>query len=255
MGRPLYLTAFVALIATATAIEPQTCPGPNEWFTAEFVALADVLINVSDSMLVPDVNLHFFREIMHFSEKEIEDVTEEALDFFNTKYGLNFLTSAPDQQGRRFFENAIFYAFEFSPAVQYTITFNRWLINGRTKSTCFPNRDGGFGVFFTAEQTLRGTYGGVEGKPIRPGEMVVWGFYNIPVCPQQPLVIQYSSGTPFRSEPIDGFTVINCDLNHRELGTGSARGIAIATPSDDDPNIIHWSIRNLFTFPANPGLP
>ena len=59
MGMPLYLTAFVALIATATAVEPPTCPGPNEWFTAEFVALADVLINVSDAMLVPDVNLHF----------------------------------------------------------------------------------------------------------------------------------------------------------------------------------------------------
>ena len=79
---------------------------------------------------------------MHFIEKEIEDVTEEALDFFNTKNGLNFLTSTPDQQGRRFIDNAIFYAFELSPTVQYTITFSRWLINGCTKSTCFPNRDG-----------------------------------------------------------------------------------------------------------------
>jgi len=35
-------------------------------------------------------------------------------------------------------------------------------------------------------------------------EAVVWGFYNIPVCPQQPLVIQYESRTPFRKVPVDG---------------------------------------------------
>lgn len=39
--------------------------------------------------------------------------------------------------------------------------------------------------------TYGGTYGGPEGKKIHPNEAVVWGFYNIPVCPQQPLVIQY----------------------------------------------------------------
>lgn len=51
---------------------------------------------------------------------------------------------------------------------------------------------------------LSGTYGGPEGKKIHPDEAVVWGFYNIPVCPQQPLVIQYESRTPFRKVPVDG---------------------------------------------------
>jgi len=37
--------------------------------------------------------------------------------------------------------------------------------------------------------TYGDTYGGPEGKKnlIHPNEAVLWGFYNIPVCPQQPL--------------------------------------------------------------------
>ena len=52
--------------------------------------------------------------------------------------------------------------------------------------------------------TYGDTYGGPGGKKIHPNEAVVWGFYNIPVCPQQPLVIQYESRTPFRKVPVDG---------------------------------------------------
>ncbi len=192
---------------------------------------------------------------MLYTEQEIEDATQDAIEFFSTKYGLDFSASQPDELGQRVFENAIFHAFEASPESGYTITFNRWIINGRPKSLCFPNRDGGFIVSFTSEQTLRGTYGGPEGKQIQPGGLLLWGFYNIPVCPQEPLVIHYVSGTPFRAEPVDGLGVINCDLFHRVLGKGIAQGLVSVTPMPDDPTIVHFTIRNVFTFPAHPSLP
>ncbi len=254
MGIPAYFVAVAALIAATTAIEPQECPGPNEWFTAAFVSLTDKLVPLNLTTVSPDVDFRFFREIMHFSEEEIEKATEDAITFFRTKFGLDFSNTQPNDLGQRFFENAIFSPFVVSEDIESTITFNRWIVNGRTKSICFKNRDGGFLVSFTAERTLFGTYGGSQGKVILPGGGLTWGFHNIPVCPQQPLVIRYESGTPFRTEPVDGIGIINCDLYHRELGEGTSRGIAIVTPTDD-PDIIHFSFRTVFTFPRSPGLP
>ena len=249
-----YVIAVSVLITAAVSVQPQQCPGPNDWFTAEFVSLADQVVPISFTIPTPDVNLKFFREIMHFSDAEIEDATEDAINFFSTRFGLDFSDQQPDELGRRFLGDATFFAVEAAPELKYTVTFSRWLISGRTNPTCFENRDGGFLVAFSSETMLYGTYGGVEGKPIQAGEIVVWGYYNIPVCPQQPLVIQFESGTPFRTEPVDGIAVINCDLYHRELGKGVARGVAVATPTDN-PEMIRFTVHNTFTFPANPNSP
>ncbi len=121
----IYLTTLVTIIATATAIEPQTCPGPDEWFTSVFVSLADAVVPVSVTSLSPDVDLKFFKDIMLYTDQEIEDATQDAIEFFSTKYGLDFSASQPDELGQRFFENATSFAFELSPEVGYTITFNR----------------------------------------------------------------------------------------------------------------------------------
>ncbi len=249
-----YFIAFGALIAAATAVEPQECPGPNEWFTSEFVSLADKLVPADALDLTPDVDLRFFREIMFFSEEEIEESTKKAIEFFNTVFGLDFSDSQPDEFGQRLLGNATFFPFDFSPLSEYTVTFHRWIINGRSKPLCFNNRAGGFAVTFSSDQILYGTYGGAEGKPIKSGEVVVWGYFKIPVCPQQPLVIQYQSATPYRVVPEDGIYIINLDVHHRELGAGIAQGLEIVSPTQD-PNILHLSSRIVFTFPTHPGLP
>ena len=249
-----YVIAVSVFITVAVSVKPQQCPGPNDWFTAQIVSLADKVIPSSMPILYLDPNFRFFKDIMHFSDAEIEDATEAAISFFSTRYGLDFSGQQPDELGQRFLGNATFSPFEFAPEIQYTITFHRWLISGGTKATCFENRDGGFQVSFSAETMLYGTYGGVDGKPIQAGELMVWGYYNIPVCPQQPIVIQYKSGTPFRTEPVDGISVINCDLYHRELGEGVARGLLITTPTDN-PEMVRLTIHNAFTFPENPNDP
>ncbi len=104
------------------------------------------------------------------------------------------------------------------------------LLNGSTTNFCFENRQVGFVVRFTGEETLHGTYGGPDGLPANRGDELAYGFFSIPVFPQRPLIIQYMSGTPVRSEPVDGFRILNFEFFHPILGAGVAQGIIRGTP-------------------------
>ena len=253
-GLKVAILTLVTLAGASATYYRNDCP--NKWFTAQFVSIADVV--VPSSLLLPstqliDPDLGFLRDIMLFSEDEIESATQDAIAFFDARYGLDFSLSAPDGLGRRQFKNATFFPYVFPPEVRYTINFNQWIINGRTSNWCFENRDGGFIVAFDGAEKLFGSYGGEEGIPISPGDLLLYGFYNLPVYEQQPIVIQYQSGTPFRFEPVDGFGVINCELHHSALGEGVAQGVFKVTETGED-GMVHVSIRNLFTFPGHPGL-
>ena len=238
-------------VSTCSSSSSRNCP-TAEWFVAEFVALTDQV--VSSLALVetqsPDIGLSFFRDVMLFTEEEIEQVTEDAIQFFNTMYGLDFSQSEPNELGQRFFQNATFFPFRGSPEIEYSVTFNRWIVSGNTRSVCFEIRDGGIMVPFIGEQILHGTYGGEEGIPVRARDALIYGFYNILVCAQEPLVIRYTSGTPGRFDPHDGFAIINNDLFHRVWGRGLAQGLLRFLPTED--GRFHVTIRNVFTFPAHP---
>lgn len=230
------------------SVQPTSCPTPD-WFSAQFVSITDTIVE-SPSASIPDPDFSFFKDVMKFTEDEIVQVTNDALQFFNTKFGLDFSQSEPNELGERLFQNATFSPFLFSPELQYTITYHRWIITGNTRSICFENRDGGFIVTFSSEQLLHGTYGGEQGIPIAAGGLALYGFYNLPVCPQEPVVIRYSSRTPFRIDPHDGIGIINCDLFHHILGPGLAQGISQVIPTED--GRFRFTIRNLFTFPPHP---
>ena len=241
---------FAGLVA---AVLGATCPATND-FTAEFALIADAIVPESLTGFDPTTGLPFLRNIMLFDGEEIAQVTQDAIEFFNTRFGLDFSQATPDENGQRILADigATFTIFEFSSEFNYHLTVNRWAITGNTRSSCFVNRDGGFAVEFQQSLTLNGTYGGQDGRPVVPGDFVLYGFYNIPVCPQSPLIIRYMSGSPIRTGPVDGFGIINCDLFNREIGAGVAQGVFRVTDVGNDE--VHFAIRNLLTFPANPGL-
>ena len=222
---------------------------PSQWFKAHFEAVADA---VAPLFFAPDKDLTFFKNTMLFSDKKIERVTQNAIKFFKTKYGLDFSESPPNDQNHRFFENAELQPFFFSPQVQFTVNVNSWLLFRKTTNYCFENRGGGFRITFTKKQMLHGTYGRQEGIPINPGDQIVFGFFNINYSPK-PIAIHFQSITPLRAEPIDGFSVINCEIYNPTLGPGIAWGVFKATPTKD-PGMFHFAIRNSFTFPGHPGL-
>ena len=248
-GAPSWIV-FASLVA---AVLGATCPATND-FTAEFALIADAIAPASLTAFNPTTGLPFLRNIMLFTEEEIAQATQDAIQFFNTRFGLDFSQAAPDENGRRILADigATFTIFEFSPEFNYHLTINSWAISGSERSICFENRDGGFAVEFQQPLTLNGTYGGGDGRPVVPGDFVLYGFYNIPVCPQSPLIIRYMSNSPIRTGPVDGFGIINCDVFHRQIGPGVAQGVFRVT--DVGNNQVHFAIRNLLTFPANPGL-
>ena len=114
---------------------------------------------------------------------------------------------------------------------------------------CFENRYGGFIVGFFDQEILH-EHGGEEGIPAVRSEDLVYGFYNIPVCTQEPLVIQYSSASPAHVVPHDRFGIINFDLFHRVWGCGLTQGLLQSIPTED--GRFHIIVRNVFTFPTNP---
>ena len=236
--KPWTCAVFLALLATAAA---QTCPSP--WFDAHFVALADQTPPTREF----DPNLTYFREVLRFTEQEIEQQTQNALQFYNTTYGLDFSQSQPNAQGERFYQNATFFPARLP--ISLRVSSNRWILNGNTRSRCFNLQEGGYWVYFTAgPQMLHGTYGGEQGRLATFPDDLRYGFYSIDACAQQPMVMQYQSRTPYRSS-VDRISYFNHQVFHRTLGTGSARGLQqfVINPSTGSSNVI---IQLIFLFPG-----
>ena len=65
--------------------------------------------------------------------------------------------------------------------------------------------DGGIAVtFLVTMQTLYGSHGGTEGKPVGLATL-----YHIDVCQQSPVTIDLCCGTTVHVEPVDGTVTLN----------------------------------------------
>ena len=201
-----WISILVVAVLSLTILS-QTCP--SEQFSAVFTASVDLTYDTTLAYPQDDPEL-----------------------VFNDRYGLDFSASTPNEKNERFFENAKMSPFIVPPEVDYIVTINSWFQSGNTHSMCYLIRDGGFQVSFSANQTLRGSYGGATGKP---AGLLVYGFYNIEVCKQSPVIIQYQSATLYRIEPIDGIAIANSELYNRVLGHRRAQGIIIVIPDPDEP--------------------
>ena len=229
----------------ASIVAAQTTVCPADWFPAVFTAtsgqVADKPVPFDD-----DPEFYFFKNIIKFRDEAIQHTTEDAIEFFNDSYGLDFSGSSPNAQNERFFQNARMNPFILNPDIRYTVTSNNWIRTDSTRSSCLNMRDGGFQVTFSGNQTLHGSYGG---KPARAViDLIIYGFYNIEVCSQSPVIIQYQSGTHFCLEPIAGFWIINCDIYNRVLGHGKALGVTLSVPATDDADHFFVTVRISFTF-------
>ena len=63
-------------------------------------------------------------------------------------------------------------------------------------------------------------YGGPEGKPVGIGNGLGYGFYSINACQQSPIILQFQSATPLRTEPIDEISVTDEHVYNPVLGHG-----------------------------------
>ena len=173
----IYIVAVVVIALISgipIAYGQEDCPQGAE-FTISFddvVSLAELQQNFTDP------NLKFFRNVLKFTEQEIQIATQSAIKYFNTTFGLDFSESEPNQQGQRFFQNASFSASK--APITATTKANRWLMNGNTKSKCFDVHLGWFKISFLGEKVLHGTYDESEGK-------ITYRFYYLVICMDQHL--------------------------------------------------------------------
>ena len=110
--------------------------------------------------------------------------------------------------------------------------------------------EGGFQVSFLGDQTLYGSYGGPEGKSVGIGNGLGYGFYSINACQQSPIILQFQSATPLRTEPIDEISVTDEHVYNPVLGHGRVWTISYFHASLFIPGKYYLTFRALFTFSA-----
>ena len=234
-------TLILLVVISSLAVNSQTCP--SEHFATVFTATVDQIVDDPTSLIVDDSELSFFKTYMKFRDSDIQHTTDDAIQFLNNTYGLDFSDSPPNEKNERFFQNAKMSPFFFSPdKYDFIVTDSRWVQTGNTYSSCYSIREGGLRVTFSGDQILYGSYGGAEGKP---AGSILYGFFIIDVCKQSPLIIQYQDSRPFRTEPIDGISIFTSDLYNQVLGYGNLYGIFQVFPVPDGFRII---TRAVFTF-------
>ena len=219
------------------AAQSQMCEEP-------FKAAITVTGNVTVSASSFDPDLVFYRNVLRFTEEEIDRDREAAMRFFNDMYGLDFTSVEPNDQGQKILGNAT-----FEPrknAFNLTYVFNSWLVSGRTRTKCFPAEVGGFWVRFSGQMMLHGEYGG-EGKPISTGETLFYSYdYVHGVCEQQGLTFHYESLAPSRSVEVDGYFVNIFRVTNRMLGEGRIWGAGRWTTVNETTGL--FEVRQVLTF-------
>ena len=224
-----------------------TCP--SNQFSAVFTGTVEQTVD-EPAFFKTDSELTYFKDVLKFRDDAIRQFFEDAINFFNNTYGLDFSASPPNENYQRSIKDAVMSPFIPLDHIEYFVTMNDWIRTGNTRSNCYRIQNGGIIVSFLADRTLYGSYGGAEGKPVSVADSVVYGLYAIDVCEQSPVLIQYQTATPYRPEPVDGTSIINLDIYNRVLGNGKAQGISMVSPDPYQPEKFHIVVRNTFTFPA-----
>ena len=237
---------ILVLAASSLVVLSQACPPRH--FSAVIVGSIDQTVEDLELGNIQDPELLFFRRTLRFREEEIQHVFEDAINFFNDTFGLDFSNSPPNEANQRYIQNAIMYPVVLHENINYIATANSWIRNGNTRSRCYRIYDGGIAVTLLNYTTLHGSYGGDEGKPAGPADPLAYGFYSIDACGQSPVLIHYRCPTPIRPEPIDLTYVANCYVFNRALGRGRTQAISNVRPDQDNPGKYHMDFKNIITF-------
>ena len=160
----MFACLISALVITSAAA--QSCPANQIASDAQIVFYGERIMVPATAFRLPagalDTNLTFFREVLGYSDDEIQQEVQNALQFFSERFGLEFSGNQSRYElGQHFFQNATLQMIRRPE--QINVVLNRWILNGNTRSKCFRASIGGFIVTFTGEQLLKGTYGGEEG--------------------------------------------------------------------------------------------
>ena len=234
---------FSCLILHNAIAQSQMCAEP---FQAVITLVTNVTIPTSANLV--DSDLVFYRKVMRYTEEEIDRDTEAALRFFRDTFGLDFTNIEPNEQLQRTLGNAT-----FEPDIlpfNYTFVSNSWLVNGKTRTRCFPvGTGGGYRVRFTGTMMLHGSYGGDDGAlAVEPDIVFYDHLFVYDACKQQGIVFLVESLAPFGNLEGDpgGFVVYNFRVRNRVLGEGTGWGVGRITRVNSTTR--RFESRHVYTF-------
>lgn len=209
------------------------------------VSTIDLPISVLGQLADPEMN--FYRQNLRFTDEEIQQEMQNAMNHYSTRFGLNFSSVQPNDRGQRIIGNATFYFLSFPFNV--TAPYNRWMVNGRTTTRCFPVGIGGFQVDFTGDMMIHGTYGGEDGILVVLRDSFFYGYDVIyDACAQQPISILAYTDFPIRTVPNEGWMATDFVLSHRQLGRGVARGVTRFFFPPDRPDRVISETHEVYSF-------
>ena len=244
MSAHTWIQTVLLGLLIVNSVTSQTCSTP---FDAVFAGVTDLVASAS-SLLNADPEMRFFTETLRFTAEETNQVMENAIRQFNTQFGIDLSNVEPNEANQRFFEHGTFEP--IANPFNATIIANSWIVNGNTKSKCFPIGSGFFALNFNDTTMLHGVYGGEEGKQINAGDFANYGYFAIfDACAQQPILLQFQADVPARILPVEGWLVEEYQLYNRQLGRGRAQVVVKNRPSPDDPTMIIIEIQQVFSFP------
>ena len=229
--------AFLSILMLQSA-SSQMCEMPLK---AAFMQITDTTFPADSKQL--DSDLTYYRQVLKFTEDEIDREREAAIRYFNRTFGLDFSNIEPDEQGQRVLGNATFRPVVFP--YNATLVYNRWLVNGNSKSRCYKMGDGGFQVAFNGSVRLGGEFGGSEEKYGFAHESVLYGRdYIYDACAQQGILLQTESMSPIRV--VDGWIILAFRIRNRQLGEGMTWGVSRVTPVN--PTTLRYESRQVYSF-------
>ena len=109
------------LAVSSLIVSSQACPPRH--FSAAIVASIDQIVE-DPEIHIEDPRLIFFKKVLRFQEEEIYHIFEDAINFFNYTFGLDFSGSPPTEEYHRYLENAILFPFVLRKDINYIATAN-----------------------------------------------------------------------------------------------------------------------------------
>ena len=224
------------------ASQGQTCSTP---FQAVFAAVSRV--TVLNSQMGPDPDYAFYRQTLGFTDAEVQQEEENAIQHFKTQFGVDFTNVEPNEMGQRILPNA---TMSFGRILSnFTAIANRWLVSGNTNSKCFNFTGGGFEVDITGDMMLHGVYGGEEGRPVSALDTLHHSYFIMyGVCGKRSIVFTGMSMIPTRILPVEQWLVQELQLYSRWLGTGRSQTV-LKFRNTNDPATSQFDLQQVFSFP------
>ena len=104
MNAKMWINILLFAVSVMAVSSYNTCP--SNQFSAVFTTTIEQTVDEL-AFFKLDSELTFFKDVLKFRDDAIQHVFEDAINFFNNTYGLDFSASPPNENYQRSIEDAV----------------------------------------------------------------------------------------------------------------------------------------------------